>query len=134
MEKIVNFLSESVMIITIITLIMIFIVGMFYIARVSRFSEFNRAGIIGSSGRIENGLKFGILIGSTYENVSKEMESLGFEKSNPTKVGFCHGFEYEKGLTPHLWRDASWRKGTICIVTDSAYVRYVSWTYGMGYP
>jgi hypothetical protein len=100
----------------------------------SRHAEFNRSGISGSKGRITTGSKFGIQVGENYETSRALMISLGFENPELTKTGSCHGYDYGEELEPHLWFDNSWRKGTICIITSSNKVQYVSWSYGAGFP
>jgi hypothetical protein len=105
-----------------------------YALGISRYADFNLSGILGSKGRITNGSKFGIEVGENYETAKALMISLGFERSELTKEGSCHGYIYGTELEPHLWFDNSWRKGTICIVTSSNKVRYISWSYGLGFP
>lgn len=100
----------------------------------SSYADFNRSGIFGSNGRIAMGSKFGVEIGDSYEKAKSLMLSLGFENPDLTKAGSCHGYDYGKEFEPHLWFDNSWRKGTICIITSSNKVRYVSWSYGLGFP
>lgn len=100
----------------------------------SRYADFNRAGIMGSKGRVANGSKFGIEVGEHYSKSESLMASLGFENVQLTKDNSCHGYDYQDDMEPHLWFDNSWRKGTICVVTSSGKVKYVSWTYGMGFP
>ena len=100
----------------------------------SRHADFNRSGILGSKGRIATGSRFGINVGDNYETAKELMISLGFENAELTKAGSCHGYDYGKELHPHLWFDNSWRRGTICIITSSNKVQYVSWSYGMGFP
>jgi hypothetical protein len=100
----------------------------------SRYADFNRSGILGSKGRVGTGSKFGIEVGENYSKAKALMTSLGFENPELTKVGSCHGYDYGKEFELHLWFDNSWRKGTICIITSSDEVRYVSWSYGMGFP
>jgi hypothetical protein len=100
----------------------------------SQHAEFNRSGVSGSKGRITTGSKFGIKVGENYETARALMISLGFENPELTKAGSCHGYDYGEELEPHLWFDNSWRKGTICIITSSNKVQYVSWSYGVGFP
>ena len=108
--------------------------GVGYAAAISRYSAFNRAALAGSHGRLEAGEKFGIAIGDDYEAVEAKFTELGFERRELTKPQSCHGFTYAADLTPHLWFDNSWRKGTVCVVSSAGRVIYLSWTYGLGFP
>lgn len=105
-----------------------------YATRISRFAEFNRAGLFGSNGRISTGSKFGIKIGQDTGFAIREMESLKFAEAAPTSEHRCHGYVYDRDRSIMLWRDMSWRKGVICIISFEDRVEFVSWAYGMGYP
>ena len=109
-------------------------VGVGYATALSRHSAFNRAALAGSNGRIESGQKFGVAIGDEYDAVEMKFRELGFEQRELTKPQSCHGFTYASELTPHLWFDNSWRKGTLCVVSSGGRVKYLSWTYGLGFP
>lgn len=105
-----------------------------YALLLSRHSEFNRAGLVGTSGRIDSGEKFGVSIGDDYRHIQERFQRIGFEKTELTKAQSCHGFDYPQHQRPELWFDKSWKKGTLCLVTSRDKVTYLSWSYGMGYP
>lgn len=115
-------------------LLAIISVALFYSLTISNYSEFNLAGVTGSSGRIDEGERFRVKIGAEYGEVKRIMEGLGFEKRDLTKPNSCHGFTYPEELTPQLWFDNSWRKGTLCVITSRDKVAYLSWSYGIGFP
>ena len=103
-------------------------------------NEWNRAAW-GSEGYIENGTKFGLTIGESKPEVAIYLTSRGL--INETTVGinethynpqscynYIHGAEYEV----ELWRDDSWRRGSICIAFLDGKLARVSWWYGMFQP
>lgn len=110
------------------------VLGAAYVLVGSRHSPFNRAGLVGASGRIDAGEKFGVAIGADYNTNEELFKSLGFEKRELTKPKSCHGFDYSEHQDVQLWFDDSWRKGTLCVVSTRAKVVYVSWSYGVGFP
>jgi hypothetical protein len=105
-----------------------------YATSISRFAEFNRTGLFGSRGRISSGSKFGIKIGQDTGVAIREMKSLKFEEAESTSEHHCHSYVYDLDRKIMLWRDVSWRKGVICIISFEDRVEFVSWAYGMGYP
>ena len=115
-------------------LLAITVVAATYVLAISRHSELNRAGLLGASGRIDAGKKFGVSIGADYREVQDALEGLGFEERDLTKPQSCHGFDYPEHQEPQLWFDDSWRKGTLCVVTSGGSVVDLSWSYGMGFP
>ena len=115
-------------------LVIVGLAGVSHALAVSRYSAFNRAGLVGSQGRISSGRKFGVGIGDDYHAVARAFGQLGFEERELTKPHSCHSFAYAAHLTPHLWFDNSWRKGTLCVVTSGDRVVYLSWAYGFGFP
>ena len=105
-----------------------------YALGLSRYGAFNRAGLFGSNGRIDAGRKFGVEVGNDYRSAQTKFRSLGFIQIDMAKSQSCHGYDYPIHEVPHLWFDDSWRKGTLCIVSSNNRIKYLSWSYGFGFP
>ncbi len=109
------------------------------LAAIFFFNEWNRAGLLSSSGWIDVGKKFEIEIGSSPEAartilISKGLEELDVSinrRSSKTGSQNCHGQEYPDHIRLDGFIDKSGRRGIICIASDENKIIAISWHYGM---
>ena len=110
------------------------LLGTAYVFAWSPHASYNRAGIIGTTGRIDSGAKFGVTIGDVQWTAQKTFWKAGFYRVESTKPQSCHGFEYSKTQNIEVWFDDSWRRGTLCVVSSESKITHLSWSYGFGSP
>lgn len=105
----------------------------FVVAIVFLSNEWNRAAF-GSIGYIEQGKKFGIIIGSPLTEKIEALKARGFIHELPTKKHSCFGRDYPENIKLDLIYDDSWRRGSICIGSKSGVITSINWRYDMFRP
>jgi len=94
------------------------------------FSE--RSYLLGNTGLISAGEKYGIKIGSSLVTTKQILENNNFEESQYYMSGNdigCLGFAETRTLDKIVYVDKSWRRGTVCIASDEGVVEYIAWRY-----
>ena len=88
-----------------------------------------------SKGSIQEGAMFGISVGDTRLTVDKFLQKRGYsiEKTEEMKIdgmftrNHCYSKRLPDNLTPSIYRDNSWRRGSLCVVYDDGKVAEIHW-------
>lgn len=95
----------------------------------------NRAAIFGSSGYINSGSKFGIRVGMDESRVVRKMKKRGLRVHSVTPTpAVCIYREYAKNKLITALYDETWRRGTICLISEDGRIASVEWQYGLLIP
>jgi hypothetical protein len=85
------------------------------------------------SGYLTSGGKFDVIVGSKSSMVPGEVARSGFKFYERSKYKSCLTHEYERfDFNVDIYSDDSWRKGTLCVVSDSSNDKIVAleWAFG----
>jgi hypothetical protein len=93
------------------------------------FDDFNRAGVLGSKGYLEEGSKFGVEVGLELGEARTVLREKGLRPVDLTAPSSCHGRTYSADRQLELWYDDTWRRGTICLSSVDRRVVSISWSF-----
>ena len=81
-------------------------------------------------GFTNSGSIFDVSIGSNISNASRNLKLHSFDVYEVGKTGDCLSHGYPGKYRINVYSDDSWRKGTLCVIYDSAgIVRFIEWSY-----
>lgn len=96
--------------------------------------DFARSGVLASRGAIDSGQRFGIQIGEPISDATSHLEAKGIERVDIGDRKRCHSHSNPNATDVRLFRDDSWRSGTICVFADESGVIRISWWYNWAAP
>jgi len=106
------------------------------------FSNDRNKHAFSSKGSIQQGTIFGVHIGDTRPIADEYLNNIGYLTLNPSPMtirgvstrNHCYSKEIPNNLTPVMYRDGSWRRGSLCVVYDEGRVSEINWWYDMFAP
>lgn len=84
-----------------------------------------------SSGSISEGSFLGASIDHSSEEATERLTGVGLDFDYVKQGGRCFYKDYPSDQSIHVFRDSTWRKGTVCLVVDRAgSVKAIEWWFG----
>ena len=128
-------MRRSLRVILILLFTVLIVIGLIWFIYVLGPLE-NRLALNSDAGYISSGEKFDVIIGAKRGDVRRRLAKHYFrlaeteEPFPPNQNKMCLGHEYPKYYSIEVYRDESWRRGTLCVVYDSSEtVSYLEWAY-----
>jgi hypothetical protein len=93
-------------------------------------NEYNRAALFDSSGYVTSGTRFSVQIGQRRDFALSQLGSSRTLVHEETYRGHgCLMREFSDTRTFDIFIDESWRRGSICVISDGQHVLEVAWLY-----
>lgn len=109
--------------------------GLAVIITIFLSNELNRAAVYNSVGYIKSGRRFSVTIGDSRDEAKSRIINEHGLKLKETYDGTkCLMREFSSARTIDVFVDESWRRGTICLISDKQFITEVAWYYDFSSP
>ena len=110
-------------------LIVLVLVSLLALSAAAFFAQERNRILLRGSGVRADEVVLGVSIGASRGQAIAELTSRGYQHYETTSGGKCLYRSYDADVQLDVFRDRSWRRGTICVASQGRRIKEIQWWF-----